>query len=66
MLAKHSTVTTYDLSSLRITNSSGAPLARGLVVAVYKRTGVKINKATAFLKRVQVSVISGGTTGYLE
>ncbi|OBT73922.1 hypothetical protein VF21_07464 [Pseudogymnoascus sp. 05NY08] len=44
LLTKHPAVDKYDLSSLRMMNSSGAPLTRGLVEAVYKRIQIGIKQ----------------------
>lgn len=44
LLTKHPVVDNYDLSSLRMMNSSGAPLTRGLVEATYKRIQIGIKQ----------------------
>jgi 4-coumarate--CoA ligase len=44
LLAKHPSVTRYNLKSLRMTGSGGAPLDRDLVAAVYRRTGIRIKQ----------------------
>lgn len=44
LLAKHASVDKYNLRSLRMTNSGGAPLNRELVMAVFERTGVRIKQ----------------------
>jgi acyl-CoA synthetase (AMP-forming)/AMP-acid ligase II len=43
-LAKHPSVSSYDLSSLRMTQSGAAPLARELIEQVFKRVGVRIKQ----------------------
>lgn len=43
-LAKHPAVSSYDLSSLRMTQSGAAPLTRELIEQVYKRVGVRIKQ----------------------
>ncbi|OBT91665.1 hypothetical protein VE01_10320 [Pseudogymnoascus verrucosus] len=43
-LAKHPTVSSYDLSSLRMTQSGAAPLTRELIEQVYKRLGIRIKQ----------------------
>lgn len=44
LLAKHPAATKYNLQSIRMTGSGGAPLDSELVSAVYKRTGVRIKQ----------------------
>lgn len=44
LLAKHPVVTKYNLRSIRMTGSGGAPLDSELVSAVYHRTGVRIKQ----------------------
>jgi 4-coumarate--CoA ligase len=44
LLAKHPSVSSYDLSSIRMTNSGAAPLTRELVEAVHKRTGIRVKQ----------------------
>ncbi|CAM1508738.1 Fc.00g055860.m01.CDS01 [Cosmosporella sp. VM-42] len=43
-LAKHPSVSSYDLSSLRMTQSGAAPLTRELIEQVYKRLKVRIKQ----------------------
>ncbi|KAI1371673.1 hypothetical protein F4677DRAFT_463910 [Hypoxylon crocopeplum] len=43
-LAKHPSVLSYDLSSLRMTQSGAAPLTRELIEQVYKRVKVRIKQ----------------------
>jgi 4-coumarate--CoA ligase len=43
-LAKHPSITSYDLSSLRMTQSGAAPITRELIEQVYKRVGVRIKQ----------------------
>lgn len=43
-LAKHPSVTSYDLSSLRMTQSGAAPLTRELIEQVYNRLGIRIKQ----------------------
>ncbi|KAH8656262.1 hypothetical protein BGZ61DRAFT_434597 [Ilyonectria robusta] len=43
-LAKHKSVSTYDLSSLRMTQSGAAPLTRELIERVYKRLKIRIKQ----------------------
>ncbi|EEU37978.1 uncharacterized protein NECHADRAFT_47971 [Fusarium vanettenii 77-13-4] len=43
-LAKHPVASSYDLSSLRMTHSGAAPLARELIEQVYKKLGVRIKQ----------------------
>lgn len=43
-LAKHPSVSSYDLSSLRMTQSGAAPLTRELIEQVYKRLGIRIKQ----------------------
>jgi 4-coumarate--CoA ligase len=45
LLAKHPLVDTYNLSSLRLVNSSAAPLSDHLVDMVYKRLKVPIKQS---------------------
>jgi 4-coumarate--CoA ligase len=49
-LAKHPSVTSYDLSSLRMTQSGAAPLTRELIEQVYKRVGVRIKYGDSGIK----------------
>lgn len=44
LLAKHPSVTNYDLSSVRMSNSGAAPLTREVQEAVYKRCGLRIKQ----------------------
>lgn len=43
-LAKHPSVLSYDLSSLRMIQSGAAPLTRELIEQVYKRLGIRIKQ----------------------
>ncbi|KAK3617048.1 hypothetical protein LTR56_025559 [Elasticomyces elasticus] len=43
-LAKHPSVTFYDLSSLRMIQSGAAPLTRELIEQVYNRLGIRIEQ----------------------
>jgi len=43
-LAKHPSISSYNLSSLRMTQSGAAPLTRELIEQVYKRVGVRIKQ----------------------
>lgn len=43
-LAKHPSVGSYDLSSLRMTQSGAAPLTRELIETVYTRLGIRIKQ----------------------
>ena len=44
LLAKHSIVDKYDLSSLRMINSGAAPLTRELVESVYERLKIPVKQ----------------------
>ena len=44
LLAKDPIVDKYDLSSLRIINSSSAPLKEDLLLATYKRLGIPVKQ----------------------
>ena len=44
LLAKHPSATKYNLGSIRMTGSGGAPLDSELVSAVYQRTGIRIKQ----------------------
>ncbi|KAH7551339.1 hypothetical protein BM1_09655 [Bipolaris maydis] len=44
-LSRDSIVTQYNLSSIKMITSGAAPLTKGLVDAVHKRLGLKINQA---------------------
>jgi 4-coumarate--CoA ligase len=44
LLSKHPKVPSYDLSSIRMTNSGAAPLTRELIESVYMRTGIRIKQ----------------------
>ena len=44
-LSRDSLVSQYDLSSIKMITSGAAPLTKGLVDAVHKRLGLKINQA---------------------
>jgi long-subunit acyl-CoA synthetase (AMP-forming) len=44
LLAKDPVVDKYDLSALRIINSSSAPLKADLLMATYKRLGIPIKQ----------------------
>ncbi|KFY89894.1 hypothetical protein V498_06283 [Pseudogymnoascus sp. VKM F-4517 (FW-2822)] len=43
-LAKHPSVSSYNLSSLRMTQSGAAPLTRELIEQVFKRLGIRIKQ----------------------
>lgn len=43
-LAKHPAVSSYDLSSLRMTQSGAAPLTRELIEQVFKRVNIRIKQ----------------------
>jgi acyl-coenzyme A synthetase/AMP-(fatty) acid ligase len=44
LLAKDPAVQKYDLSSLRVINSSSAPLKEDLLLAVYRRLGIPVKQ----------------------
>jgi 4-coumarate--CoA ligase len=44
LLSKHQAVPTYDLSSIRMTNSGAAPLGKEVIEAVSKRTGIRVKQ----------------------
>jgi 4-coumarate--CoA ligase len=44
LLAKDPIVEKYDLSSIRIINSSAAPLKEDLLLATYRRLGIPIKQ----------------------
>jgi 4-coumarate--CoA ligase len=44
LLSKHPKIPSYDLSSIRMTNSGAAPLTRELIESVYMRTGIRIKQ----------------------
>ena len=44
LLAKNPLVDKYDLSSLRMINSSSAPLKADLLVATYNRLGIPVKQ----------------------
>jgi acyl-coenzyme A synthetase/AMP-(fatty) acid ligase len=44
LLAKDPIVKKYDLSSLRVINSSSAPLKEDLLMAVYTRLGIPVKQ----------------------
>jgi 4-coumarate--CoA ligase len=43
-LSKHPSVSSYDLSSIRMTNCGAAPLGKEVVEAVFKRTGIRVKQ----------------------
>lgn len=64
LLAKHSMVEKYNLSSLRMLNSGAAPLTQELVEAAYKRLKVPIKQGyglseTSPTTHMQVSNLCG-------
>ncbi|KIW87279.1 uncharacterized protein Z519_12182 [Cladophialophora bantiana CBS 173.52] len=44
LLCKHPAVSSYDLSSIRMTNSGAAPLSREMVESCFKRTGIRVKQ----------------------
>jgi long-subunit acyl-CoA synthetase (AMP-forming) len=44
LLCKHPVVSSYDLSSIRMTNSGAAPLSREMVETCFGRTGVRVKQ----------------------
>ena len=44
LLCKHPVVSSYDLSSIRMTNSGAAPLSREMVETCFERTGIRVKQ----------------------
>ncbi|OAG43121.1 hypothetical protein AYO21_02740 [Fonsecaea monophora] len=44
LLCKHPAVPSYDLSSIRMTNSGAAPLSREMVETCFQRTGIRVKQ----------------------
>ena len=64
-LAKNSTVSSFDLSSLRMITSGGAPLAAALIREGYQRLGIPIRQAYGLSETVSISHRQVSTPGLI-
>jgi len=73
LLQKHPAISSYDLSSIRMTNAGAAPLTKELIESVFKRTGIRIKQGyglsetspAAHLQRWEDWRTGIGSTGWL-